>query len=76
MRVRGKRDGERRKKKGNDTSLPDLWRTDGRNGSGQETKLVHTMRATCWYRNPSFSSKLLEVGVFSYTGSFLFKSHK
>ena len=77
MRVRGEKNGERRKKrKGNDTSLCKLQRTGGRNVSGQETKLVHATRATREYRNPSFSSKLQEIGVFSYTGSSLFKSRK
>ena len=76
MRVRGKRDGERRKKKRNDPSLRDLRRTSGQNALGQETKLVHATRATRGYQNPSFSSKLQEVGVFSYTGSSLFKSCK
>ena len=65
VRLRGKRDGERRKKrKGNGTSLPDLRQTNDRNTSGQETKLVHTTKAMRRYRNPSFSSKLQEVGVF------------
>ena len=80
MRVREKKKetmrGEKKKKKGNDTSLRDLRRTGGRNASGQETKLVHVMKATRGYRNPSFSSKLQKVGVFSYTGSSLFKSCK
>ena len=49
MRVRGKRDSERKKKKGNDTSLRDLRRTGGQNASGQEIKLVHTTRATREY---------------------------
>ena len=77
MRVRGKRDGERRekkKRKGNNTSLYDIRRTGSRNSSGQETKLVHATRATRGYRNPSFSSKLQEVGVFSYTGSSLLRA--
>ena len=73
---RKKRRREEKKRKGNNTSLRDFRRTDGRNASGQETKLVHTTRAMHGYRNPSFSSKLQEVGVFSYTGSFLFKSRK
>ena len=42
----------------------------------RELKLVHATRATCGYRNPNFSSKLQEVGVFSYIGSSLFKSYK
>ena len=31
--------------------------------------MVHATRATRGYRNPSFSSQLQDVGVFSYTGS-------
>ena len=48
---------ERRKKKMNDTSLRDLRRTRGRNASGQETKLVHTTRATHEYQKLRVSSR-------------------
>ena len=40
-----------------------------------DLKLVHATRATRVYQNPKFSSKLKEEGVFSCTGSSLFKSH-
>ena len=49
---------------------------DGRSSIIRELKLVHAMRATHGYRNLSFSWKFQEVGVFSYTSSSLFKSHK
>ena len=52
VRVRGKKnDGRRKKKKGNDTSLRYLRRTNSQNASRQEIKLVHAMRATCGYQN-------------------------
>ena len=38
--------------------------------------MVHATKSTCGYRNPNFSSKLQEVGVFSYTGSFSLKGRK
>ena len=44
------------KKEGNDTSFRDLWRTDGRNASGKETKLVHVTRATRGYQKLRVSS--------------------
>ena len=49
---------------------------NGRSSIVRELKLVHATRATRVYRNPNFSSKLQEVGVFSYTNSSLFKSSK
>ena len=64
------------KKKRNNTSLRDLQLTSGRNSSEQEAKLVYVIRPTRGYRNSNFSSKFQEVGVFSYTGSSLFKSRK
>ena len=42
----------------------------------RELKLVYTTRATCGYRDPNFSSKLQEVGVFSYIGFFSLKGRK
>ena len=45
--------------------------SDDRSSIVQELKLVHTKRAMRGYQNLNFSSKLQEVGVFSYTG-FLF----
>ena len=50
--------------------------SDGRSSIVRELKLVHATRATHGYRNQNFSSKLQEVGVFSYIGSSLFKSRK
>ena len=50
--------------------------SDGRSSIVRELKLVHATRAAHGYRNPKFSSKLQEVGVFSYTSSSLFKSRK
>ena len=49
---------------------------DGRTLIVRELKLVRATRATHGYRNQNFSSKLQEVGVFSYTASSLFKSCK
>ena len=76
VRVRGKRDDERRKKKGTPLPFALLGLTEGRNSSDQETKLVYVIQATRGYRNPNFSSKFQKVGVFSYTGFSLFKSCK
>ena len=39
-----------------------------------ELKFVQATRATRGYQNSNFSLKLQEEGVFSYTGSSLFKS--
>ena len=38
--------------------------------------MVHVTRVTRGYRNPNFSLKVQEVGVFSYTGSFSLKGRK
>ena len=50
--------------------------SDDRISIVRELKLVHVTRATRGYRNLNISSKLQEVGVFSYIGSSLFKSRK
>ena len=50
--------------------------SDGRTSIVRELKLVHATRAMGGYQNLSFSSKLQEVGVFSYISSSLFKSRK
>ena len=50
--------------------------SDGRSSIVLELKLVHVTRATCGYRNPNFASKLQEVGVFFYIGSFSLKGRK
>ena len=64
--------GKRKKEKG-ESERGFSWCSDSRSSIVLELKLVHTTRATCGYRNPNFSSKLQEVGVFSYTGSFSLK---
>ena len=62
-RQREKETMREEKKKGNNTSLRDLRRTNGRNASGQETKLAHATRATCGYQKLLVSLPSKKVGV-------------
>ena len=79
MRVRGKRDGERRKKrKEMGTTLP--FTISGESvvetswGQRQSWSTQRELHVGTEIR--VFLSKLQEVGVFSYIGSSLFKSRK
>ena len=63
--VRGKK---RKREREKDKIFPMFRRSELDN---PRTKVGPAMRATRGYRNPNFSSKLQEVGVFSYIG-FLF----
>ena len=64
---------EREKKEKGERETGFSWCSDSRSSIVRELKLVHATRAMCGYRNPNFSSKLQEVRVFSYTGSFSLK---
>ena len=65
-----------KKKKGREGKRRFSRCSDGRSLIVRELKLVHKTRATYGYRNPNFLSKLQEVGVLSYTGSFSLKGRK
>ena len=69
--VCGKLKGEKKKRAFNFRCY-NGWKSIGR-----ELKLFYLTRATSRYqKNKRFDSTLQEVGVFSYTSSFLFKSRK